>query len=813
MSFVSATRDYFEILNNISTSVGTDFTVYKFVFETLVYVLKTIQASLIYFITFQWLHDFTLLPILIPQATNSIFKEIFFFETPSKIFFKFLEIPTIDLNPFLLGLFNSIFLTLPFSITHIISIRRLFIQGIPAGVFSIGGYVCGQILFLMAVLFGLRPVLIPWLTTEPLTYLIGVVIIFRTVYQMTQENLSELTGWKNVSYRNFFLTSFILSWCEQSSIFQYLGNISISPKSTILEGFANDTLFSSYFTHFCYIFGIFVGSILFNFLWGFFFLEIKKWCIRYTPLFLSSFIQTINKVSFILALSLSLSTLPFYGFDYLITNPLGFISQDRVFKNTILDQYNVKDSLELLGASSNLQSLDIDISNFDRGRYIIFPESPQPLSFEDLNYQGEAEWTTRFDKLSGITDSRAGFFTLSKLFKKQNKVTTPSLANIDQTPITKTNQLIQSNSGSSSNFEDTTTIGGRFADWYGLKTENADDLSFEKTFKDFYNSSFPTDFLRSESLVQKDIEEKLKSKYYSNPLYKNILKLDIDLFLKRQPQKFLLSGDNEVDLYNKRLMLLSYYDSLREYSKLPYSQTFENFFDGSKSFANKVYNQQFKGTLRSVRRLFSLTFSTSIDKNSQSSILKFDQPLYQLSLKDNFTSYHEELPEFDLTKDTKLKRKSLPFIREFLIKPIYAGWDENSRKFVITNKLLARSLAGYKVNLPLDKQNKFLVDKTKLLAKTQKIKFTIWPLSIEKLFESQTQSLVSYVTLYEAKFDPKNQNEEPFELFSTLPSNWQSFQRQTSPTKSLTDIFDYLAPQRGGFIWPGSKTLFLKFYK
>ena len=32
-----------------------------------------------------------------------------------------------------------------------------------------------------------------------------------------------------------------------------------------------------------------------------------------------------------------------------------------------------------------------------------------------------------------------------------------------------------------------------------------------------------------------------------------------------------------------------------------------HFFEGSKSFSNKVYNQQFKGTLRSVSRLFSLT--------------------------------------------------------------------------------------------------------------------------------------------------------------------------------------------------------------
>ena len=48
------------------------------------------------------------------------------------------------------------------------------------------------------------------------------------------------------------------------------------------------------------------------------------------------------------------------------------------------------------------------------------------------------------------------------------------------------------------------------------------------------------------------------------------------------------------------------------------NESFENFFEGSKSFTNKVYNQQFKGTLRPLRRLFSLTpISSSNDGIAQ----------------------------------------------------------------------------------------------------------------------------------------------------------------------------------------------------
>ena len=98
---------------------------------------------------------------------------------------------------------------------------------------------------------------------------------------------------------------------------------------------------------------------------------------------------------------------------------MGFVSQDKVFKNKVFDQYNVKDSVLGLGISSKFDSVNIDISPFDRGRYLIFPERTMPVGSEDFNYRGEFEWTTRYDKVSTVTDSRAGFLSLAKIFKKQ----------------------------------------------------------------------------------------------------------------------------------------------------------------------------------------------------------------------------------------------------------------------------------------------------------------------------------------------------------------------------------------------------------
>lgn len=805
MSFVSTVRDYVEILNNITDSFTHGVSFKEFFIETFFYFLKTGQYILIWIFTFQWVRDFTLLPITIPQTLSSIVKETFVLDNPSQTFFSFLEIPSFSQNLFALGIFNSLFLTLPFSIVHILTIRRLFIKGIPSAVFSIGGYLIGQWLFLIAVIFGLRFLIVPWLTLEPLNYILGIFLLFRIIYGMTQENLRELPGWNQPDYFQFFLTSLILSWCEQTSIFQYLGNISGGPTTSIYETFYSQSSGTNLTAHITYIIGITFGSILFTILWGTFLLQLKNLFIRYTPLFLSSFIQTINTGSFIFAVGLSLSSIPFYGFDYLTTNPLGFISQDKAFKNTLFDQYNIKDSVLGLGISSQFDSVDIDVSPFDRGRYLIYPERTLPFDFEDINYRGEAEWTTRYDKVSTVTDSRAGFLSLAKLFKKQK-----ADENITGTLQQNTNQKLlpiksDFNSDSLSSSQALDSKYGRFEDWYSTdsnqSTEEARPL--ESIFNELQDTTFPLDFLRTGSVERENIDLKIKEKYYSNPIYKNLLMIDIDLFLNREPSKFKLKNGDELDLFEKRRMLASYYDTLREYSKLPQSTDFENYFDGSKSFTNKIYNQQFKGTLRSLCRLFSLTADSEVllkKSDSTETILKFDQPLYSFSKENIFSPYHEEL------NSTKLS-KNLPFLQDQSSAPLYGGWDEKLRKFIITNKFLPRSFSGYGIKIPSEFQNKFQnSNKHSDKNSSQTIKFTVWPLRGKILNQAKGESVVPYSVLYTSQSEFESPGDPRFDTLSTLPANWETRNRRSNIGlgKTYDNIFDYLAPQRGGFVWPGN---------
>lgn len=806
MSFVTSIRDYVETLNTITEAWSQDLTMTRFVSETALYLLKTLQAGVLYIVSFQWIRDFTLLPIVLPKMSVSIFKETFFVETPSQVFFDFLEIPDLHQNKFILGFFNSFFLSLPLSVVSLVAIRRLLIQGIPAGIYSIGGYLSGQIGFLACTIFGVRQILIPWLTLEPLSYVLGLVLIFRMIYSMTREPLKELKGWFLPQYKTFFVTSFVLAWCEQTSIFQYLGNLTASSNVTVLESFSSSSPISSFLSHFVYLLGISSGCLFFSSLWGLFFLQLRNWCLLYTPVFLSSFIQLVNKTTFVLALALSFTSIPFYGFDYLVTGPLGFVSQDTLFNNTVFDQRNEKLEaldLRLSDAESNYKYVHVDVAPFDRGEYLLSSSVRSPLSFEELNYRGEFDWTAR-SNYQGIADSRSSFFSLSKLFKKQ---TTPPVDSSNQpgvSPNQDRNILLSEKDASydPSDFEAESGSVELFKKEYDLQDLQGtdDDSALLNAYQKLSLTSFPEDFLRTEPVLEKGIEQKIKAKYYSNPVYKALLTLDIDLFLKRQPHTFQISAEQENDLYLKRAMLESYYNSLRDYSNVPYSEPFEDFFDGAKSFSSKVYNQQFKGTLRSVRRLFSLTVN---NENVGERVLKFDQPLYTLSENQAFSPYHEELEN-----QAPLFQNDLPFKPdgELLAKPLYAGWDEHLRKFVITNKLLSRNLAGYQVANDSEVTRYFSQESGK---QGRKIKFTTWPLSMNQIDQKKIPSVLLYESLTP---ETKQMFNPPLNGLDTLPTNVERYKFNQAKTKQDLERFESLAPKRGGFIWPGNPKLVLPFF-
>ncbi len=819
MSFVTSIKDYIDVLNNVYDSASGNPSFQELFQQSFIYFISVVKTLIVYILSFQWFRDLSYLPILIPQISTKLLTETYFLDTPLANFFTLLETPTYGNNKFIIGFLNSFFVCLPISITHLISIRRLLIQGIPAGIISSLGTIFGHIFFIVSVVFGLRLFIIPWLSYEPLSYIIGIFLTLSTVYEMAHENTIRKFNWsQQYKLLQIFSINFILSWTEQSCMFSYFGNITLNSQPTILSTFSSNSGIGSILSNGSYLLGLIFGSLFFTTLFIILCLQLNTLFLKVSGVSYSYWLRKTNLVLLTFILGFTFTSIPFYSLEYLFTGPLGFVSQDKTFDKTFLSSKNISDSSERLGGYSNFKSLDTDITPFDRGQYLL-PDTRQ--SFEDLNYQGEYAWTARQDRVATYQTQQSRKL-LSNFFKQTendlslqepnskilenksseenkislNKISSVEKENLEKTHIELNNQDL---------FLDVNTNdqkSGPSDYFFQLNDRINNQANIVATTGIAVNQSFSPAFIKEdENNIDTLTEKKIKQKYYSNPVYKLLLNVDIDLFLRRQPSTYSLSPSEEANLFKKRLILSDYYDSLRYYQKLPYLNDFQTFFNGTKSYADRVYNQQFKGTLKVVRRLFSITLNEENSKSNKIT-LKFDQPLYKDLNYTNSRFLHEEV---DSTS-----KKNKPFIQLTNPIPFYTGWDEQLRKFVITNRLLPRSAAGYTMKLDNSAEIKNSSQLKKIFNKTNQIDFTMWPLPENVLQQSKNSLTIPYTLLYEQLNDPKNTHLAT--LLSSLEyEDWQEERSNTIPSnlKKLDpdQLTDVVPPNRGGFIWPGHSYL------
>ena len=314
------------------------------------------------------------------------------------------------------------------------------------------------------------------------------------------------------------------------------------------------------------------------------------------------------------------------------------------------------DTTGKMGIMSDNKSFDTDVSTFDRGLYLQ-QHKPVPQSFEDLNYQGEYAWTKRYGKYVRHLVKRKAPSVWSTLLKRIGENDNLRLAKAnDQDPKQRRTQghlfapgegvinAIDGGRGVDRSGDDPTRsphlkalendavrgLHSSFLEETGQwlpSAEVASDLESEGHLQE--NTSDVAERLNEDNETENQFlsmfetglsplfinyvpepsafEQRLKKRFAENPLYSLLLRVDIDSFLNRQPKSHSLSATEEETLFHKRNILGQYYDTLREYNLLQNWDHFQTLYHGSKSFSNRVYNQQFKGTLRVVRRLFSMT--------------------------------------------------------------------------------------------------------------------------------------------------------------------------------------------------------------
>lgn len=858
MSLVSSIRDYIDLINSNfdPVSAGTDLKL--LVVPTLWYILGSLKYVAAYLLSFQWLRDLTQLPLLVPQLSLSILKgNCYPFETPVLNFFTFLENPDCKENRLLIGFLNSFFASLPITSAHILGGRRLLVQGIPAGVAAGSGIVFGQFWFLACVILGLRSFLLPWLALEPFNYLLGLGLLVSTVYRITHQRGIRVVKWTDRGeLLRYFAISFLLTWCEQSSIFQYLGNLTVGAGPTALNALSSGKGSNPLLAEGGYLIGFLFGSCMFALLFGCAAIVLRRAWLQGWSITPSRLTNQLNRVFLVTLVAFSFASVPYYGIDYLFTNRLGFLPQDRALERTILSPSTIEDVTQNLGRMSNFKSFDTDVSTFDRGLYLQQHQA-FPQSFEDLNYQGEYGWTKRISKAVKHmlrTKTSLGWHKLlgsegttsasqeSTRKSNYNKADSFGMASAQHQPkdrasgeeglgfddhpslqrgrgrlrpirgevrdeleshplkeegvlsklLALENEIARPASSASLDDESNSDISS-------MAEALGEDSGIENEFLSLFDTGLSPLFIAQmpePSLLQKTI----KRRFVENPLYHLLLRLDIDSFLHRQPASHSLSPLEETTLFQKRQVIGHYYNTLRQYSRLQNWEDFQAHCHGSKSYANRVYNHQFKGTLKVVRRLFSITLDPEENADGNR-VLKFDQPLFKDNGKERNSHSHEELASFG-----GHSTEESPFLEIADPKPFYAGWDEELRKLVVTNRSLPRSKALYESaggpSHGIENQGR------------EDIFFTAWPISERALARARSQSEVPYQVAFESSNDPKK------ERLAEVLHGFAEAQGQDAVGGSTWDMPRWPAnlrlagerpgpmpSTRGGFVWPGHSQL------
>nr|AYC64519.1 hypothetical protein Ycf1 [Pseudoderbesia arbuscula] len=805
MSLAQEIKNYIEFFHTIKDPDTYNLTtsIVALIKYNFFYGFQCLKNLIVYIFSWNWLFDIIHVPITIPKWLSSNLKEIYSIKNPDQFLYSYSSNSIINqsngLSRVLEGFFTSFFLCIPNSIIHILLLRRLIVEGLVAGLAAACGTLTGQLIFLWMIFLGFRSIIFAWFNLEPLTYIFGIFLVLFLVYQFAHQSIKRVRKNETQKLITIFLINFGLVWTEQYGLFPYISHLNIASGSSFfdlsdLPGLDSMSL---------YFIGFLVGSLLWMFVFGFIFLKISQFLAERIIKSYSQWIQKFNFICLTSIIAFCLASFPYYGMDYLASYSLGFYSQDSVFEPILL-KTDIKDVQKgRLGEYSANSSIDTDIAPFDRGRYSTGTEIE--LTFEDMNFQGEYIWRSRSDRVA------SGSAGVVNRFMSKFLPSSPSqpLQTNNSSSINLTNSL-QENFDSSPWFfykDNYENFLERFITDYNAEVKDPslpDPMSESENFSAFselvkygFDSFASLEEVESDEF-EEELGKKIKYKYYNNPIYKFLITVDMQNFIRRQPLDYYLTSEEENLLFRKRLILTNYYNSLRSYSLLPYSETFRNLFGGTKSYANRVYNQQYKGTLKILRRLFLIDVETNASKNNFSTILKYDQPLFRDVDEKKNKVIHEELPLSSLHSELVN-----PYLQEVYPIPFYIGWDENIRKFILTNRLpLNKEIFTNMDTLPWKHH--------KTHEKSSIVQFTSWPLHS---FVLETPDGLKGQFLFQKFNQSKSElQKDLFEyaepgdyethlIYDTLPS---IVQRIDLRNKDKTNI--KLKPTRSGFMWPPFNT-------
>ena len=437
LSLVTTVKDYVEVANKlVEADSSQQLQTYLDFGAIVTYVVIVGKQFLLDLLTFQWLQSLWSLPIVIPTIASSMISEISVLDGYFHNAFTFLETPIsygnqniiwYCLEKFTIGLLNSVFLCLPTSTAHLICFRRFVMQGLEAGYIAGLGTIAGNMVWIGSVIFGFRFLVIPWLSFDLFRYFLGFVLLIKYMWDSYNEKRFVL---EDISKSKIFLLNFLLAFTEQTNIYPFISNLSIGSDSTILESFPSTNLLEFISIHGFYLLGIFVGSLsllqLTCWFWENPAFNMYMWLISSFKVTTNVYYKFVNFGFLYLTMICAMSSVAYFGLDYTLTNPIGFVHEDRLldqknlietsFLNTKASDRNTRRNRGRHGRRERWKRRirryrTFDASLYDQGIYDL-------LTLEDLNYGFDRFWLRRKMRNHGV---RFRFFPgpWMRSFKKQ----------------------------------------------------------------------------------------------------------------------------------------------------------------------------------------------------------------------------------------------------------------------------------------------------------------------------------------------------------------------------------------------------------
>jgi hypothetical protein len=418
LSLVTSVKDYLEVVHKLievdSINLISNYNDFGSMFTFFILSLKNVMVDLF---SLNWLKNIWSLPIVVPEISSAMISEISVLDGYFHNAFNFLDTPLTYgeqnsffycLEKFTIGLINSLFLFLPTSTAHIITLRRFVMQGLEAGYISGLGTLAGNMLWLTSVILGWRFFVIPWLSLDILRYLLGFILLVKYMWDSYNERKMVL---EDVSKQKIFLLNFLLALTEQTSLYPFLSNLSLNPEASLLESFAADSYSQFIFVHLAYLTGILLGSLsLLHFTCWFWenpAFKFYMWIIsseqKWFKVSTSFYYKALNFTFLYLTMISAITSIPYYGLDYTITNPLGLVQDDRIvqdktvletsFLGTKASDRNTRRNRGRHGRRERWKRRirkyrTFDASLYDQGIYDLF-------TIEDLNYGFDRFWLRR----------------------------------------------------------------------------------------------------------------------------------------------------------------------------------------------------------------------------------------------------------------------------------------------------------------------------------------------------------------------------------------------------------------------------------